>query len=304
MTRLMYDAVTPTNIPANAEMVAGYVDGRFAWSAADWVRFPNAVHVPIAVFPTTNNGVVLDVEQGDATPQQAPGWVLMRRAAGVDPTVYCSEVAWPAVRAAFTAAGVAQPHYWVAAYPGEGAVVPAGAVAHQYQDTGRYDLSIVADFWPGVDPTQEDDLTPEQDKMLRDIHEQLYGDGSRGGGNPDGWPLLPATVQGADYTGGPLTPVDFLREIHRELVQRLPNRVDGRGTDTVAGFSANADMYGYKILAAVAGLPGALAKDEADLLAAIKAVSIGSVDVQDLATAINATLPADVVKALGQKLAA
>jgi hypothetical protein len=284
VTRLMYDAVTPANIPANAAMVAGYVDGRYAWSAADWARFPNAVHVPIAVFPTTNSGVVLDVEQGDATPQQAPGWVQMRRAAGVDPTVYCSEDAWPAVRAAFTAAGVPQPHYWVAAYPGEGAVIPVGAVAHQYQDAGPYDLSVVADFWPGVD--QGEDMTPEQDQMLRDVHEQLMGNGSRGGGNPDGWPLLPPTLQGAEYAGGPLTPVDFIREMHRELVQRLPNRVDGKSADTVAGYSANADAYGYKILAAVKGL------------------STGAVDIPALAAAIEAALPGDLVKALGEKLAA
>lgn len=304
MTRLMYDAVTPSNIPTNAEMVAGYVDGRFAWKPSDWARFPNAVHVTIAVFPSTNNGVVLDVEQGDATPQQAPGWVRMRRAAGVDPTVYCSESAWPSVRAAFNAAGVPQPHYWVAAYPGEGAVVPAGAVAHQYQDTGLVDLSVVADYWPGVDPVQEEDVTPEQDRMIREIHEQMFGAGSTGVGNPTGWPLLPAMLPGTDYTGEPLTPVDFIREIHRELVQRLPNRVDGGGTDTVAGYAANADAYGARIQAAIAALPGALAKTEADVLAAIKGVSTGAVNIPTLAAAIEAALPGDLAKALGQKLAA
>lgn len=301
--RTMYDSVTPGNIPADAQMVAGYVDGAYAWSAADWARFPAAVHVPIAVFPSTNDGVVLDVEQGDATPQQAPGWVQMRRAAGVDPTVYCSESAWPAVQAAFKAAGVAQPHYWVAAYPGEGAVVPAGAVAHQYQDAGPYDLSVVVDYWPGVD-TQEADLTPEQDQMLRDIHEQLYGDGSRGGGNPDGWPQLQPLLPGTDYVGPAKTPVDFIREIHRELCQRLPNRVDGKSTDTVAGFSANSDMYGAKLLAAVTALGGAMTKEEADVVATIKGVTAGSTDVHALAAAIETALPGDLAKALGQKLAA
>ena len=27
----MYDAVTPHNVPESAEMVAGYVDGNYAW---------------------------------------------------------------------------------------------------------------------------------------------------------------------------------------------------------------------------------------------------------------------------------
>ncbi len=149
--RTFFDAVTPGNIPTSAVGVAGYVDGRYRWSAADWARFPNAVHVPIAVFPSTNDGLVLDVETGDATPTQAPGWVRMRRAAGVDPTVYCSLAWWSTVRAAFVTQGVPEPHYWIAAYPGIGPALYVGAVAHQYADPGPYDLSVVADQWPGVE---------------------------------------------------------------------------------------------------------------------------------------------------------
>jgi hypothetical protein len=150
--RTMYDAIHPLNIPVTAQMVAGYVDGLYRWTAANWARFPNAVKVRIAVFPSTNDGHVLDVELGDATPAQAPGWVLRRRAAGIDPTVYCSLAAWPAVKAAFNAAHVTQPHYWIAAYPGNGANLYPGAVAHQYANPGPVDISVVADYWPGVDP--------------------------------------------------------------------------------------------------------------------------------------------------------
>ena len=86
------------------------------------------------------------------TPQTAVNWVRMRRNAGVDPTVYCSLAAWGAVQAAFTDAGTAQPHYWIAAYPGNGQQLYAGSIAHQYADVGNlYDASVVADFWPGVD---------------------------------------------------------------------------------------------------------------------------------------------------------
>lgn len=150
-SRVMHDSITARNIPASAQMVAGYVDGAYVWSAADWGRFPNATKVRIAVFASTNDGHVLDVERGNATPEEAPGWVLRRRAAGVDPSVYCSESAWPIVRAAFAAAHVPEPHWWIAAYPGIGATVYPGAVAHQYADLGPYDLSVVADCWPGVD---------------------------------------------------------------------------------------------------------------------------------------------------------
>lgn len=151
--RTMYDAVTPSNIPADAQMVAGYVDGRYAWTAADWARFPHAVKVRIAVFPTTDDGHVLDCENGDATPNQCPGWVKMRRAAGADPTIYMSLAIRNAVVAAFQSQGVAQPSYgyWIAAYPGNGANLYPGDVAHQYADPGPVDISVVADFWPGVD---------------------------------------------------------------------------------------------------------------------------------------------------------
>lgn len=152
MTRTMYDGVNASRLPTDAQLVAGYVDGLYAWSAADWARFPHSVKVRIAVFSSTNNGEVLDVETGDATPAESVDWVLMRRRAGVDPSVYMNTSTWPAVRAAFRARNVAEPHYWVAQYDGV-ASIPAGAVAKQYFNNNQagYDLSVVADQWPGVD---------------------------------------------------------------------------------------------------------------------------------------------------------
>ena len=148
----MYDGVDAGRLPTDAQLVAGYVDGLYAWSAANWARFPSSVKVRIAVFSSTNDGEVLDVEQGDATPDQSVDWVLMRRRAGTDPTVYMNSSTWPSVRTAFNDRGVAEPHYWVAQYDGV-ASLPAGAVAKQYYNDNQagYDLSVVADYWPGVD---------------------------------------------------------------------------------------------------------------------------------------------------------
>lgn len=154
----MYDSTNPLAIPTTAQMVAGYIDGadaaiHQAW-AANWGRFPNAVKVRIAVIATTNDGHVLDVERYDALPAEAPSWVLMRRAAGMTPTVYVSLDAWPTVRQAFRDQNVAEPQYWVAYYPAAPGI-PVGCVAHQYANPttsgGDYDLSAVADVWPGVD---------------------------------------------------------------------------------------------------------------------------------------------------------
>lgn len=154
MTRIMYDSVTARDIPQGVQMVAGYCDGPYRWSGADWTWHFASVQVRIAIAPWTDDGHVLDCETGDAAPDQCPGWVRLRRAAGADPTVYCNWSTWPAVRAAFAAQGVAEPHYWIAYWNGDGAV-GAGMVAHQYANStmagGHYDLSAVADFWPGVD---------------------------------------------------------------------------------------------------------------------------------------------------------
>lgn len=160
MTRTMYDGVTVANLPTGAPLYAGYVDGRYANVTALRKRFPKARIVEIAVLASTDAGQVLDVETGDATPAQAPGWVASRRHAGVDPTVYCNSSTWPAVRAAIRNAGIAEPHYWIAQYDNK-AVIPAGAVAKQFQNNPGWDKSVVADYWPGIDPkpVPEDTMT-------------------------------------------------------------------------------------------------------------------------------------------------
>lgn len=91
---------------------------------------------------------------------------------------------------------------------------------HQYTDLGlvpgihgNVDLNLAVRperLWRSVT------MTPEQEAMLRDIHEQLCGSGGRGPGQYPGW---------APWTYGParqkLTLVDLVRECHRELVSRL-----------------------------------------------------------------------------------
>jgi hypothetical protein len=98
MARVMFDSTTPHAIPANAEMVAGYVDGAYRWTDADWARFPHAQQVRITVTADHSRGNCLDVESGDATPSQAPGWIRARHAAGVNyVTIYCNRSTLAAV---------------------------------------------------------------------------------------------------------------------------------------------------------------------------------------------------------------
>lgn len=157
MTRTMYDSIDASMIPPEAEIVAGYVDGHYAWADADWARFPNAVKVPIAVFASTNAGDVLDCEQYDATPEDCPGWIKMRQAAGLAvPTIYCGRAAMAAVQQ--HCAGLTY-DLWVADWTGV-PHLPAGAMACQYAAKGIYDISLCADEWPRTSQeTPTDELT-------------------------------------------------------------------------------------------------------------------------------------------------
>jgi hypothetical protein len=150
----MYDALIASNIPRfpAPDIVAGYVDGK-AWSQADWDLFPRSIKVGISA-AGTDAGTVLDCEPGNPNAAQSVDWVLARRAAGIDPTVYVAQWApgytMNDVLSAHIARGVVPPHVWYA--PGQNETIPLGCVAVQFGYVGPYDISAVADYWPGVDP--------------------------------------------------------------------------------------------------------------------------------------------------------
>lgn len=137
--------------------VAGYDNGRYAWSPEQWALFPGADHVHISVTASADTGDVLDVETGDATPAQARGWIEMRHAAGLyRPTVYCSKGVVPEVRAA-TGSLILGKDYdiWVAWYtsatppPVPPGLPAAQFAAWQYEATTGYDANRVLDpNWP------------------------------------------------------------------------------------------------------------------------------------------------------------
>lgn len=144
---LMYDSVTAADIPADAPAVAGYVNGAFRWTDSDWARFPHALKLRITISDGME-GDVLDVETGDATPDQAVNWVRQSRADGNPyPGVYCNSNLWPTVKATFGAHQVAQPWYWIADYDGL-ATIPDGALAKQYRNPptsgGHFDVSAIS----------------------------------------------------------------------------------------------------------------------------------------------------------------
>lgn len=159
MTITMYDAADPQVvahvIPSNAQAVAGYVGptgpiNRFVTFPAVVARFSGHAHCFSIATHSFLIASCLDIENGDATPEQAVGWYFMMRAHGqFRPCFYADAATMPSVEAALQKAGIPRKDYrlWIAAFPGTGANVPAGFDGHQYTDHGphgeNYDVSVL-----------------------------------------------------------------------------------------------------------------------------------------------------------------
>ncbi|MGZ4202853.1 MAG: hypothetical protein ACXVRH_12420 [Thermoleophilaceae bacterium] len=118
MTVKMYDSVTVSDIPADAPAVAGYVNGKFATFPLLEQRFTRANRLSIAVTAAAD-AECLDVEAGDARPDQAAGWVKRQMARSVKrPILYASVSQMTGVLRALTAGGIRrdQVRLWTAHY--------------------------------------------------------------------------------------------------------------------------------------------------------------------------------------------
>ena len=158
MLQLMYDSVSPAMIPQDAANVAGYGSGRYRWALDEWRRFGKSSKFCIMTNASAMDyaGVafdcfVLDVERYDATPEQAPDWVVAQRKIGRNGRimVYCGESNWQQVQDCFAKANVPHPYYWVAWYNNAPTLLDVhGAVAKQFiGNFGGVDLSIIDREW-------------------------------------------------------------------------------------------------------------------------------------------------------------
>lgn len=154
----MYDSTTPSDLPEHAELVAGYLDGAYVTVPALSRRRPRPTIATITVLGTPGAHVA-DRERGDLSAASAARWAAGEIAAGRRPTIYVAMSGWAEVRAevkkAVPVGKRGRVNYWIARW-GADKTIPAGAVAVQYADPTRsghhYDVSVVADYWPGVDP--------------------------------------------------------------------------------------------------------------------------------------------------------
>lgn len=87
---VMYDTVTLNTVPPNPQAVAGYTSGNWPTYIPLVKKYPRAKHLSIAV-SASHDAECLDIENGDASPEQAPQWVRRQHARGVRrPVVYGS----------------------------------------------------------------------------------------------------------------------------------------------------------------------------------------------------------------------
>ena len=157
----MVDSIEAADLPAtagilDADIAAGYVDGKWPSYAAIVARFPSALVLSVTIAQGTFADFI-DHEPGVAGVAASVAQVEGKLSEGI----YCDLADWPAVIAAIAAAGAPRPVYWVAdeleQYPAELPAIPAdwitlGCVAWQFAlapgiSPGPYDVSSVLSSW-------------------------------------------------------------------------------------------------------------------------------------------------------------
>lgn len=132
----------------------GYGTGAYTWSAADWARFPAASHCVIDITGSNPTADVLDIENGAATPAQAPAWTRAHaKSSGFPAILYVNRSNQPTVEDVMTAAGLGLGHdyvWWVATLDGTETLPDmTGVWGVQYegaaQTGGHFDQSIIYD---------------------------------------------------------------------------------------------------------------------------------------------------------------
>lgn len=154
----MADSTNPYDIPAGQfPIVAGYLDGLYAWPAAGWNYHSSSLHFTITVGSGTLDADCADVENGDYTPEEGAAWAQRKIYQDGFAWLYFSLSLFDQVAAAVHAQGIndAQWFAWIALWDNVPQLLPSNSLK-QYANpalTGRhYDLSVAADYLPGIDP--------------------------------------------------------------------------------------------------------------------------------------------------------
>ena len=134
-TTTMYDSIEVKQIPADAEAVAGYINGKWPTYRDLLLRFPKAHHLSITI-TASEDAECLDIETGDATVSDVPVWFKRQTARRVrKPVLYTSFDNVPALNKTMGDAGIHRSDYriWSAHYVGS-QHLDEGCDATQYTD--------------------------------------------------------------------------------------------------------------------------------------------------------------------------
>lgn len=157
----MFDSVNPGAIPADAQLVAGYVDGNWKWPADAWDRWPHAAKVRISNTPPRDiaDCSVADIETGALRLADARPFIEARnRFRKGTATIYADMAHLPYIGKACAGLDYNVWAAWWAGLPTEAEIADirshlrpgARLVAIQYRSDAAadYDLSLVlADDW-------------------------------------------------------------------------------------------------------------------------------------------------------------
>lgn len=162
----VYDSTEPSAIPDTAPAVAGYIDGRYAWSQADWDLFPKAYHLTITVFADAAAQAFDITDAGNANAYVAAGAMANRLADRQWSLAYSNRDGLPGVIQGLRAKGLhlTDAQYWPA--PGvylwaadpttlshtQVAWAPVQPLMVQYAWMGTYDVSATVGGFPGLPP--------------------------------------------------------------------------------------------------------------------------------------------------------
>ena len=213
MTSEMFDSIDPSQIPPDVDD-AGYVDGR--WQTFQLLHGPH--NLSIAVF-ASDDADALDIEPGDATNAQAPGWVKRELSLGHwRPCCYTSVSNGASLLAVLAGAGISrsQIRLWTAHYTyrphlcDQSCGLPAGVTADATQWTDHsggknLDESTVADnFFDTPPPVAPPPAPPVQ---LGDTVQALPISFTT---NADGWMAFNVNLPGgATRTDIIAVPIDW-----------------------------------------------------------------------------------------------
>jgi hypothetical protein len=187
----MFDSTSISQVPADAPAVAGYVGGYWPTYLQLVQRFPRAYHLSIAI-NAAEDAECLDIERGDAVPDEAPAWVRRQVQRGVRrPVLYSSVSSMQIVLSCLESAGITRDsvRLWSAHYTGVphlcsgggcGYGLGAGVNATQWTDRSlnlNLDESLCDDSFFGPPPPPPDpyhyDRYPEGPFPFRDAEGKL-----------------------------------------------------------------------------------------------------------------------------------